>query len=451
VFRPCRKKSAKVEQDVVVKQQLGELLRGWRRRRGLSLGALAAQAGVAKGTLSGWERGLHAPRLPELEAVLTALEVPLAQRPAALALIDAPRGRRSLITPAAAVSPSLEAAAQPVPGHLLQALRLRRGLTLESAAREAGISRFAISRWERSTLIPSSVHLWKLLDLLDARPEERFALMSGQRLLLPLAGGSPPPLELLERRLEELEAGIIQGDRSLMDLEFLAWQAQIWPQAAYSAAAKELLALGWASYAAWLTWDDRRQEAGPYAARAIDLVRAEGRKTERSLAILERAVHVCGLVTAHGSARSAWADAVEWLQAWLPHAAGAGWEIALYRDMAENASWAGQPEAANAFADRACRLAEQLEDESAARLCRDVRADLFVRSGQPRKALGLLSPPEAHAVTLQRLLGTLRWVRMMRSLGEPAAAAWLAEAYALIERHGYPQFRGTADELAREL
>jgi hypothetical protein len=52
---------------------------------------------------------------------------------------------------------------------------------------------------------------------------------------------------------------------------------------------------------------------------------------------MEMAVHVRGLVIAHGMARGAKAAAVDWLQQWLPVAAGSGWEIALCRGMADNA------------------------------------------------------------------------------------------------------------------
>src|SRR5262245_18276509 len=111
----------------VMMPELAEQLRDWRAQRGLSLSGLAVCAGLAKATLSGWERGLHQPRLVELEALFTALDVPLPERQAAVALIDAPRARRALATPV--VSASSDVVAQPVPGHLLQAMRRRRGLT----------------------------------------------------------------------------------------------------------------------------------------------------------------------------------------------------------------------------------------------------------------------------------------------------------------------------------
>ena len=92
-----------------MRQQLGERLRTWRRQRRLSLGDLAGRAGVATGTLGGWERGLRWPRLPELDAVLSALDVPLVQRHEVLALIDAPRARRSLVLLSPPLSDGVEA------------------------------------------------------------------------------------------------------------------------------------------------------------------------------------------------------------------------------------------------------------------------------------------------------------------------------------------------------
>jgi transcriptional regulator with XRE-family HTH domain len=209
-------------------QPLAMLLRDWRARRGLSLSRLAARAGLSKGTLSGWERGLHQPRLVELEAVLTALDVPLPERPTALALIDAPRARQALAT--VLVSPELDALAQPVPGHLLLALRRRRGLTLQEVARELGCNPGVISRWERSLSAPSAERLTRLFDLLGARPEERAALTTGRHLFLPLADGRPT-LEHLLHQFSRLTDRATYGDRRLLDLEFLAWQAAIWPLA----------------------------------------------------------------------------------------------------------------------------------------------------------------------------------------------------------------------------
>jgi transcriptional regulator with XRE-family HTH domain len=57
---------------------VGGRLRAARRERGLSVGALAAAAGVGKGSLSEIENGIRNPTLSTLYAVAGALGVPLA-------------------------------------------------------------------------------------------------------------------------------------------------------------------------------------------------------------------------------------------------------------------------------------------------------------------------------------------------------------------------------------
>lgn len=57
---------------------IGERLREARTARGLSLGALAGQAALGKGTLSEIENGLRSPNLSTLYALANALELPLA-------------------------------------------------------------------------------------------------------------------------------------------------------------------------------------------------------------------------------------------------------------------------------------------------------------------------------------------------------------------------------------
>jgi transcriptional regulator with XRE-family HTH domain len=426
---------------------LGELLKQWRRERGLSLGGLAARAGVATGTLSGWERGLHLPRLPELDAVLTALTIPPVDRQAALALIDAPRAHRSL-----ARLPSSDAAGlegdQPVPGHLLRALRLRRGLSLEALAREVGVDCATVSRWERSLNTPSIDQLDRLLAFLGAHLEERLALTTGRCLLWPPTEARLRSLDEVLLRFEELWGRVDQGDRRLLDLEFLVWQAEVWPLAARSAAARELLGRAWSYYAEWLTWGCRMREANSYATRAIDLLQAQGQRTLGFIGGMRCAVQVCARVTAQGKAMDARAAAVDRLGVWLPEALGSEWEADLYRHMAEHAWWAGRPDAAVAFSKRACSLAERLEDTDLVHLTRCGRADVFLRLGQPHEALALLLPPNPNPYG--GILDMLRWVQARQDVGEHSAAAdWLGKAYALIELYDYPQFRAQADALAR--
>src|SRR5947209_20288810 len=57
---------------------VGQRLRAARRERGVAVGALAAAAGVGKGSLSEIENGIRNPTLSTLYAVAGALGVPLA-------------------------------------------------------------------------------------------------------------------------------------------------------------------------------------------------------------------------------------------------------------------------------------------------------------------------------------------------------------------------------------
>src|SRR5579871_6714188 len=115
-----------------MQNRIGPFLLDLRRARQMSLGQLAARAHVAASTLSRWETGAYQPRLPELEAVLTALCASPEQRERALGLLDAPRGVQRLRVEAEEVA--AERGDDPVVpicgGDLLRALRKRRGLSL---------------------------------------------------------------------------------------------------------------------------------------------------------------------------------------------------------------------------------------------------------------------------------------------------------------------------------
>jgi transcriptional regulator with XRE-family HTH domain len=428
-------------------QQLAVLLRDWRAQRGLSLSSLAARAGLSKGTVSGWERGLHQPRLPELEAVFAALDVPLPERPSALALIDAARARRALA--ASAASSGLQPLDQPVPGHLLLALRRRRGLTLDAVAQALGVDRASVSRWERSVSTPSAERLAMLLDLLGAHAEERAALARGWRLFLPPAA-ERPTLELLLHQFGGLIDRTTYGDRRLLDLEFLAWQAAIWPLATRSDAARQTLGKACAFYAEWLSWDGRWREANSAATRAIDLLRTTDPRTPDFIGAMRCAIQVCARATAQSTAVNAQREAVEQLRVWLPDAAGSIWEVDLYRHLAERAWWAGEHDAAVAFADRSCSLVERLEAPGILQVwCPLGRADLYLRSSRPHEALALLQLPEIDLPPHDMIRRRLRWARALHAVGDSKAEDWLTDATALIEQYDYAPFRAEADALRR--
>ena len=72
---------------------IGVFLRGLRKSQGATMETAALRAGIHRVTLHRWETGRAQPRLPELDALLGALEAGPKQRQAAVALVDAPRAR----------------------------------------------------------------------------------------------------------------------------------------------------------------------------------------------------------------------------------------------------------------------------------------------------------------------------------------------------------------------
>jgi transcriptional regulator with XRE-family HTH domain len=431
-------------------EELGTLLRQWRAERRLSLSALAVRAGVSKGTLSGWETGAHQPCMPEFLAVLGALGASHDQRVRALVHVDAPRARQALSAALGTIL-GVKSAAIPVPGRLLRALRCRRRLSLSQVARVIGVRPSTISRWERSESAPSSERLEALLDLLGARREERAALVSGQALRSLLSFEEPAAPDDLARHLEEIRCRVLAGRRALVDLEFLSWEIALWPLAARSAAARELLMRGWSEYARWLSWEDRRREASIYAERVLDRVRAAGRVPSGSLVTVWGSVHVSGLVMGRSGTRGAPGRAVEWLQSWLDVTRGTPCEVALYRDVSDHLNRDGRREAALACALQAYGMAEQLEDPDALRLCRSVHASVLLSAGEARKVLPLLIPPDEHSHPVNQILEALQWARALLAVGEREAAIQrLREAYRIIDRYDYPSFRPTVDGLAWE-
>ncbi len=84
-----------------------------RRGQGLSLRQLARSAGLSHDSLGAWERGERFPRLPELEAALTALGVSPGERGRLIALVPAARAVRHAC---AAHTDVWAEAAGPLPG-----------------------------------------------------------------------------------------------------------------------------------------------------------------------------------------------------------------------------------------------------------------------------------------------------------------------------------------------
>lgn len=164
-------------------QGIGAFIRSRRERTGLSLSALARTSGISKSTLSTWERSLRQPCLPELDAVLEALQSSSEERVAALLLIDAPRARRALDDERAGFRPSLMAA-----------LRARIGMDQADLAAVLGVRQSSVSRWERGENEPSEELLRRFARIAGA------TLSEWKALTRPAPYGDGTTLDELEAR-----------------------------------------------------------------------------------------------------------------------------------------------------------------------------------------------------------------------------------------------------------
>jgi transcriptional regulator with XRE-family HTH domain len=252
---------------------LGEHLRRLRTARGISLSALARAAGVAQPTLTRWEQGRFAPRLPELDAVLTALNASSKQRRSILESLDAPRALARL----ADENPLEDGAGwraaagiRPVRGDLLRALRRRAGRTLEDVAQSVGVSAATVSRWERSETWPDAAQLHMLCYALNAQEAEIVALTRGRMLSFETGQSDALDSEAIGAQLDALQNDI-SSPSGLQDLRYLALEAALWPHLGRDATALPFLYLTVSSRAGYLMAWNRYAESGAAARRAFDI------------------------------------------------------------------------------------------------------------------------------------------------------------------------------------
>ncbi len=427
---------------------IGGFLRELRAARQMSLEQVAARASVAVSTLSRWETGAYRPRLPELQAVLVALDTSPEQRELALHLVDAPRALRHLRAEAEelAFGQGHDPLLLPCSGELLRALRKRCGLSMEEVARQLGVRINSVSRWENSEAAPPPERQTALLDLLRAEPEERAALIAGRLLFTPRQDTPDSSADALECRLTQLAEQAQQGEHALMDLRFLTLEADLAALAQRRPTARRLLALAYTWHAQWLSWWDRYTEVGRYAARALDLLGEIAPQADFWI----RAVHASGVSAVCRGTQENPRRGLETLRGWLPLAAHPQQATWLYRDMADYASRAGQSAAALDLIGYARADAERTEDPDLIHLSKYVHADILVKSGRPAEAIPLLEAGQILS-PFQNVLDRLKSAEALLAVGSRAAQEHLQHAYALIRRHQMTNYQGGADRLARQL
>lgn len=246
-------------------EPIGELLREWRIKRGLSLGALAQQAALNKSTLSRWEGGKAAPRLHELEGVLSAMGVSATERRMAVESVSSPRGF---------VLMGDEADRPPVGGDLLRAMRLREKKTQAEVSRLAGVSQGRLAKWEAGEDWPSVERLLPLCSALNAHPDETSALLMGRFAPLePLK--TPFSREDARERLNLATRDVWHTapngiSNALRDLRFLSLISELWVVSPQNSDAYSFLTNVYGSYGRFLETTGRFHEAERYIQKAIE-------------------------------------------------------------------------------------------------------------------------------------------------------------------------------------
>jgi transcriptional regulator with XRE-family HTH domain len=113
---------------------VGPRITALRGERGLSLSELARRAGVGKATLSGLEAGTRNPTLVTLQAIASALQVPIT------AVVAGPGVPGPLLRGAAVVVETLRAWTDADATYELFRLRVPAGTSQESPAHHAGVT-----------------------------------------------------------------------------------------------------------------------------------------------------------------------------------------------------------------------------------------------------------------------------------------------------------------------
>ena len=246
---------------------LGSRLREARKKTGQSHSAVARAAGIARSTLVRWETGKTLPRTLELESVLTVLEVTGTDRQRFFDSIPCTRFVAYQVD-------STTAHHSGSPHQLLRAMRLRKGSSQDDVSSHLGVSKAAVSQWERGEAWPSAEHLHALCFYMDAAPEEVMALSRGPARL---GQGTHSSLESFEDHVWGGARPLLRSTPNpLLDLEAISLESEaalLARRESMPGAAHEVLGEIRATYSQALLMWGRATEAKQCVRRALDIPR----------------------------------------------------------------------------------------------------------------------------------------------------------------------------------
>lgn len=419
-------------------EKVGTQLWALRTSRNCSLGELARRAGVSKAALSQWESGLRQPRIPELEAVLTALDVDAAQHSRLLAAIEAPRAVRRLR--------QTTMSKPPMTGDLLRALRHRKGWTQEQLAAALGVTRVSVGRWEQGERVPSTEQIHSFCYALGAREEELVALSIGMGSETPKVPETRDWEEVqpdIEKRFQSLRHG---GANGLDELLFWTLERQVWEWSSRDARALTLLAHIYTGHAQFYRSHGRLIEIAPYTDRAFAVLPCTPETTPIRLwaEILQAmaAVHSKETLTPRrglyllSSTMESAADFPEY-HAWM------------LSDMAKYLAMEGEAEAGLELAQRSIVVAEKAQLGLEPIMRRLDLSRLLLQIGRPAEALQALPKTRWRRAEAEALLLTAEATYQTGRHDETADS--LQRSIALIEDYKLESLRTEADRLQARL
>jgi transcriptional regulator with XRE-family HTH domain len=351
----------------------------------MTLRGLAAAAGISPAAVSKWESGTAQPRMPELDAVLAALNCSDALRREAYSRVNAPRALnriKSLSAPPAG-SPLFPPVAPPrivwfpSSGDLLRCLRLRRGLTQERVALLLEVRTSTVSRWESGEMLLPERHRHACTALLATSVEEQRALKNVFLALTEEGSEGATSRDALDQRVEGLHRDVICGTSDLMDLRFLSLEAQLFkqPVAAWS---QYLLLKTLTWHAQWLMWQDRDLEAGAMARRALSLMSRQEKPDPRCFRAAQ--IYASQLVRGHRATHPE--RGLKLLSKWLPQASWPHMEAWAHNIIANYYIDLGYREPALRFVQKANLAAERSENRASIRNSHYDSAIVLLKAGR---------------------------------------------------------------------
>lgn len=358
----------------------------------MTMAQTAERAGLHRATLHRWEKGQAQPRLSELDALLSALEVSEPQRQSALSLMDAPRAARLVWREVRQIAAQMDISMMPHGGDLLRAMRMRRGLSLEEASRHVEVTGGTLRRWEKMEVWPSPGQLHRLCFALQAHEEEIVALTVGRFSHTPRS--EKATLDALCERFHN-QMGVersLSGHDPLYELTYFQMEADAWPLALQSAAGKQMLIEVYAHHTQQLCNHERLAEANGIAERAMELMTGSLQTKHFWL----YPVLVSARANTFRGAGDAPQRGLEILRPWLAEARWPDMHAWMLASMAKYMGMQGDMEVALTLAEQAYQVAEKsgLDSERCHR--KWDKAALLLKAGHPDKTLVLLAEREPY-------------------------------------------------------